>query len=143
MKRCWMFFLCLFGYGCEQHSVNTVSNGKHFNKYTIKISLDKFDSVTQRHQLDYVIDTMTAYNDTVAYMTALTMFYEHEISDIENNRGNPVSFLIIDDSGKDLKNKLPADVIRQINNEAQKFTEVKKLVNDVYARDSIADSRTK
>ncbi|MCR8560472.1 hypothetical protein KXD93_22650 [Mucilaginibacter sp. BJC16-A38] len=126
---------------CTHHNGNI--KNVNLNKYTLTIYQDKFDPSTNKFKPNNVIDSMSADNDTVAYLTVLKRFYNQKITERANyNYGQPKSFLILDKNGIDLKVKLSERIVTGLKNQVENTPNVKKMLDD-YNRDSLYTDTTK
>jgi len=121
---------------CQSCTHSNIAN-VNLKKYTLTIYQDKFDPLTNKFKPNNVIDSIHADNDTVAYLTVLTRFYNQKITERANyNYGQPKSFLIVDKSGIDLKLKLSDRIVTGLKNQVENSPDVKKMLDD-YNRDSL------
>ncbi|MES2265847.1 MAG: hypothetical protein V4520_03745 [Bacteroidota bacterium] len=106
-------------------------------KYVLTIYKDKINSAGHKFEPDNRIDTVTAINDTVAYLNALKSFYNQKIIERkEFNYGQPKSFNIVDGNGVDLKVNLSDKIISGLKNQVENTPDVKKMLEE-YQKDSL------
>ena len=110
------------------------NNGK---KYILNIYQDKINSAGNKFEPDNRKDTLAAVNDTVAYLTALKVFYNQKIIERKQfNYGQPKSFTIIDTNGVDLTAKLSDRIVIGLKNQVQNMPDVRKMIEE-YRKDSL------
>ena len=106
-------------------------------KYILNIYQDKINSAGNKFEPDNRTDTLAAVNDTVAYLTALKVFYNKKIIERKQfNYGQPKSFTIIDTNGVDLTAKLSDRIVIGLKNQVQNMPDVRKMIEE-YRKDSL------
>jgi hypothetical protein len=142
-----IFLFFIFCQGCSTKSTNNeaakeaakndlikTDDGK---KYVLTIYQDKLNSAGNKSEPSNRIDTLTAVNDTVAYLSALKSFYNQKVVERKHfNYGQPKSFIIVDANGIDLKVNLSDKIVTGLKDQIENTPDVKKMLNE-YQKDSL------
>jgi hypothetical protein len=132
MKKLLFLALAISVVGCQSPAPAKIEP-----KYTISFVRDSLNSVTRDIDLYTQIDTISAANDTVAYLTAVKKFYNYKMKGREElSLDQWKSFTIADKNGIDLKTTLPTNVTEGIENQVKNSPEVSRYLEDVM-RDSL------
>ncbi|MFD0793745.1 hypothetical protein ACFQZX_08955 [Mucilaginibacter litoreus] len=133
--------LCILSQSC-QNTTNKNGNAKiakpdSSKKYILTILQDSYNESANKFKPDNLTDTISAANDTVAYLNALKRFYDKKIVERKNmNYGQPKSFTITDLNGLDLKGVLPPAVIATLKEQVTSIPDVKNMIEE-YRKDSL------
>ena len=146
IKVRFLLAIVLFSIVCQSCSTKSGNNDAAKNndvkkdngkKYVLTIYQDRINSAGNKFEPDNRIDTLTAVNDTVAYLSALKSFYNKKIIERQSfNYGQPKSFMIMDANGIDLKVSLPDRIVTGLKNQVENTPDVKKMLEE-YQKDSL------
>ena len=134
MKRILFLALCISAVGCSSPAPTKVEASTEIigPKYAINFLRDRYNSEKGTIE-DYTqTDTITAANDTVAYLTAYKKFYNTKIEGRANFSSDQCkSFTLIDKNGLDVTAKLPRAIVIGVQNQVKNLPEVKKYIDAV------------
>lgn len=100
--------------------------------------MDRYDPTKQDIVKANLITKVKSANDTTAYLTALTAFYDEKVNQRSmHNYGEPKGFLIVDKNNIDLSLKLSEKMVKGFEAQVTSKPEVKKML-DEYIMDSIS-----
>src|SRR4051812_26018937 len=114
MKRILFLALCISAVACNSPSPTNVAEPPKIvgEKYVINFARDRYNSEKGTIEDFTSIDTVTAANDTIAYLTAYKKFYNYKIEERENlSLAQWKSFTVVDKNGVDVTAKLPRPIV--------------------------------
>ena len=140
MKKNLFIAIAISAVACNSPASNKAAESPKVlePKYAINFTRDSVNY--QKHTIDLYTqtDTITAANDTIAYLTAYKKFYNNKIEERENlSLAQWKSFTLTDKNGVDVTAKLPATIVVGIQNQVKNLPEVKKYI-DAVNQDSLS-----
>ena len=140
MKKNLFIAIAIIATACNSPAPNKVAESQKVAepKYVINFARDKYNSQKGTIEDFTQTDTITAANDTVAYLTAYKKFYNNKIEERENlSLAQWKSFTLTDKNGVDVTAKLPTTIVVGIQNQVKNLPEVKKYI-DAVNQDSLS-----
>lgn len=118
----------------EESSIDESGNKQ---EYTFTMYMDRYDYKKEVFVEDNKISKVQSDNDTTAYLSALTDFYNEKVNQrTMQNYGQPKGFLIVDEHNIDLSLKLTERMVKGFETQVTNRPEIKKMIDD-YNRDSL------
>ena len=138
MKKLLFLALAISVVACKSPASAEKAEAKKIEaKYAINFIKDQYNQKTGKIELLTLTDSITAANDTAAYLAAVKKLYANKIKERENlSLAQWKSFTIADKNGIDLKSTLPGNIVNGIENQVKNLPEVRKYIDDVN-RDSL------